>query len=257
MLNTIQESNVYRANYFLSFLCVVFPLVGILLLWNKIYSDTSLVGGYNKTLMITYFILATLIGELVAPCIWREISIDIKDGGLSKHLLKPLQYHWYNFSIYMGDKVPYSLAGFIVIGILVFIFKSSFYFQTNLCNLILFFLAVSLGIFLGWQISYLLSLTSFWLEDNSGLFGITNVGFAILMGSLLPLDLFPRIVSNIAFFLPFPYLLYFPVKIYLGKIPLDEIVYHIGFQFMWILILLLVNRIVWRKGIRKYSAVGG
>lgn len=55
-----KEGVQYRLNYLLSFLCVVFPLLAIVLLWNTVYVEVELVKGYTKSMMITYYILAAL-----------------------------------------------------------------------------------------------------------------------------------------------------------------------------------------------------
>lgn len=257
IINTIQECQVYRLNHFLSFLCVALPLIGVLLLWNTIYSQTENIGGYTSTMMITYFILAIWVGEITAPCLWGDISQDIKDGKLSQYLSMPLSYHWYNFSVYLGAKIPYSIVGMLITCMVIVFTKDKFFFQLNAIYLTLFFVVIVLAFFLGYQITYLLSLVAFWLEDASGPFQITSVATTILMGSLVPLDLLPDSISYISKFLPFQYLLYFPVKIYLGKVSNNSIISGIFCLLLWIVVFFFLNKLIWKKGIKRYSAVGG
>jgi ABC-2 type transport system permease protein len=56
---------------------------------------------------------------------------------------------------------------------------------------------------------------------------------------------------------PFPYQLYFPVSLYLGKVSGADLIRGFTIQAGWVLIMYCMARFVWNRGIRKYSAVGG
>ena len=55
---------------------------------------------------------------------------------------------------------------------------------------------------------------------------------------------------------PFPYQLYFPVSVYMGKAKPDEAVRGLALQFLSVLWDGLA-RFAWSRGIKHYSAVGG
>ena len=57
--------------------------------------------------------------------------------------------------------------------------------------------------------------------------------------------------------LPFPYLLFFPVNIYLGRVTSAELWQGLLVQACWVAAAYVLARLVWGRGIRKYSAVGG
>ena len=61
-------------------------------------------------------------------------------------------------------------------------------------------------------------------------------------------------LTKIAEFLPFRYLVYFPISIYLGKIenPLPSF----AILIVWIILFLVLSRILLMRGIRRYEAVG-
>jgi ABC-2 type transport system permease protein len=56
---------------------------------------------------------------------------------------------------------------------------------------------------------------------------------------------------------PFPYLLFFPVSIYLGQINEEAIWRGLCIQGAWVLIFFLIAQAIWKRGIRKYAAFGG
>lgn len=251
-----QEGAQYRLNYLLSFLCVIFPLLAIVLLWNTVYSEVEVVKGYTKSMMVTYYVLAALIGDLVAVVLWMDITSDIRDGTLSNYLLRPINYRIYNFCVKMAANAGYSLIALGVIIVFIYLFARDF-FLPNLSYLFMFLIALCFSIVLGFEITYFLSLSAFWIKENTSLFYCTNFLIPILMGSILPLDLFPLPIYKIVEYLPFKCLLYFPINIFLEKLSLKEISFGFILQIMWILISHFAGDWIWQRGIRRYSAVGG
>jgi len=75
--------------------------------------------------------------------------------------------------------------------------------------------------------------------------------------SLFPINILPPALAHILNFTPFPYLLYFPVNVYLGAIKGLDLAQGLAIQFAWLAFFWLLSQFVWRRGIKKYSAVGG
>jgi ABC-2 type transport system permease protein len=68
---------------------------------------------------------------------------------------------------------------------------------------------------------------------------------------MLPTPLF-----TIAQFSPFTYLIYFPVKVYLGQLSPLQIILGMGIAFGWIILLYLFTKFIWKKGLKEYTAQG-
>ena len=64
-------------------------------------------------------------------------------------------------------------------------------------------------------------------------------------------------VAQVLNYTPFPYLLFFPVSIYLGQTTGEALVRGLVIQACWLAIAYGLARFVWSRGIKKYSAVGG
>ena len=80
---------------------------------------------------------------------------------------------------------------------------------------------------------------------------------AVMSGYLVPLDLFPKAVQQIALVLPFRFLLSFPVELMLGKLTRGGALGLLGAQWAYVAAALLATNLVWRAGLRRYSAYGG
>jgi ABC-2 type transport system permease protein len=63
-------------------------------------------------------------------------------------------------------------------------------------------------------------------------------------------------VRDILWFLPFRYTMSFPVELLMGRLRLREILLGIAIQWIWVTALYALNRWVWHRGLRRYSAVG-
>src|SRR5262249_33596327 len=84
------------------------------------------------------------------------------------------------------------------------------------------------------------------------------LGFSnILSGYLVPLDLFPHAVRDVAAWLPFRFQLSFPVELMLGRWTEAQALQLLGVQWLYVVFLLACTRFAWRSGLRYYAAYGG
>ena len=74
---------------------------------------------------------------------------------------------------------------------------------------------------------------------------------------MFPLDLLPAPLLKALYCTPFPYQLFFPVNIYLGRTTGVALYQGLVVQAAWVVAMYFFARLVWSRGIRKYSAVGG
>jgi viologen exporter family transport system permease protein len=77
-----------------------------------------------------------------------------------------------------------------------------------------------------------------------------------LSGQVAPLSLFPFPVQVAATLLPFRWVIGFPVELLLGRLTLGEALVGFAAQGVWLVLSLALLKIVWRAGVRQYSAVG-
>ena len=254
---SIQEAAAYRLNHFLSFVVIAVPLAVILLLWDKVYGEHQLLASLTRNEVLTYFILTRWLFELTGPAVWWEITSDIHDGTLSFHLLRPENYQTYHFAAILGSKLPYSTVGLLVILPFVLLLGESFVFPTSWLIWMGFFLSSLLAVVLNYQLTYLFSLTAFWLEEGTAVNILADIVIPFAMGNILPLSFLPPTVEGFLQRLPFQYLLYFPASVYLDQLSQNQITQGVLTQIFWIIILFLLNKSVWKKGLRRFTAVGG
>jgi ABC-2 type transport system permease protein len=122
-------------------------------------------------------------------------------------------------------------------------------------------LAVGLSIFLSWLISFswrfLINLTSFWTPNARGILRFFFVLSWFFSGFLMPLRFFPEWVIRISYLMPFPHMINTVVEIYLGVLDQSEILLALGYQVIWVLILIAAGQIVLRRGVHRLVILGG
>ena len=138
--------------------------------------------------------------------------------------------------------------------ILFFVLYPQAFWIPNLGNFILFFLAVNLAFALRFIIQYTFAMFAFWTERASSIQNLWTLFYLFLSGYIAPLEVFPEPIKQIVLFTPFPYVLNFPASLLVG-IPTD-----IGRGFLsiigWFMLFLGLNRILWRRGLKRYSGMG-
>jgi len=101
---------------------------------------------------------------------------------------------------------------------------------------------------------YTLAMFAFWTEKASSIQEVIFLVNLFLSGAIAPLELFPPEMRAIALWTPFPYIINFPASIITGlKV---NVLHSFGMILMWVVIFSIVNRWLWRKGLKQYSGMG-
>lgn len=253
------ERMAYRINFFMEILSGIFSSLIVILLWIAVYryADQQIIGGYSLSEMVTYLLGGGLINTFILTTAENpETSQNIQDGTLSAFLLKPLSPYGIWLARDLGSKTFFLLlgvGGYIVVALF---FREKLILINNIELLALFIISLILASLLQFLFFESLSLLAFWVENTYGMRFSMRVVMEITGGAIIPISFFPIILQKIFWALPFPFLIYFPMQIYLGKIPSSIIIEEFLKEITWIGALGLLNRIIWRKGVKQYTAMG-
>ena len=208
--------------------------------------------------MISYYLLVTIIDTLTAvnEDDW-QIAADIKDGNISQFLLKPINYLTYRLCLFCSGKVIFAAASLLPVGLFVFFMRKYMVAPPDAIALGSCALSTILAGLLQFFMSYTMALSAFWLLEVSTLIFIIFAFEYIAGGHLFPLNILPPAIEHVLNFTPFPYLLFFPVTMYLGQVKGAALLQGLCIQAAWTISFYLLAKLVWSRGIRKYSAVGG
>jgi ABC-2 type transport system permease protein len=114
---------------------------------------------------------------------------------------------------------------------------------------------------LAWALRFLwgywLALLSFWASRADALLSLQESLVFLLGGQVAPIALLPAGMQQLAIALPFRYMLSFPVEILVGQTSGKAIWTGLAIQCAWLLLALAICLVLWRAGLKRYSAVGG
>ena len=255
----IQNQLVYPANFLFRACFGLLPLIATISLWRTVYAGgSSTISGYTLAQMVSYYLVVTLVDMLTAvnEDDW-QIAADIREGNISQFLLKPIDYLSYRLALFVSGRAIYTSVALLPVALFILIQRDYFVLPGDLGTLGWFLVSVILTAFLQFFMAYTMALLAFWVLEVSTFIFILFAFEYIAGGHLFPLDILPPPLLKALSFTPFPYQLYFPVSIYVGKSTGAALYQGLAIQAFWVLAAYGLARFIWAQGIRKYSAVGG
>jgi ABC-2 type transport system permease protein len=257
----IQNNLTYRFNFLVRTLFGFIPLIAILYVWRAIYAGKetgAMVGSYTLGDMISYYLLITLVDALTAvnEDDW-QIAADIKDGNISQFLLKPVDYLTFRLCLFFSGRLTYLAVAALPLVVFFLCLHQYLVPPSTVSAFAWFLVSIVLTALLQFFMSYTMAMLAFWVLEVSTFIFILFAFEYIASGHLFPLDILPPALQRVMHFTPFPYQLYFPVSIYMGKVTGLQLLAGLATQIFWVIAMYSLARLAWGRGIRKYSAVGG
>jgi ABC-2 type transport system permease protein len=254
----LQSNVVYRWNFAVRGGFSFFHLAVVFVLWRAAYAGTATIGGFGFDATLTYFVTLIVLQFFISA--FNEdyqISDEIRNGLINQFLLKPINYFLYRLSIFSAARLvsgalillPLALALPWLRGYLVWP-QEAWRWQLGVP-------AMAMGALIQFTIAYCFGLMTFWFLEIQGFVILSLAVESILGGQMFPLDLLPPAVFRAAQWLPFYYQMYFPAAILTGRIGRTLAVSGLGLQAGWCVILLGLGQFLWRRGLRRHTAVGG
>ena len=255
----LQSNLVYRANFAVRGFFSLFHLTVVFILWGAAYAGSPSIGGFSFGQTLTYFLVMLVMQFFVGA--FNEdyqISEEIRNGLINQFLLKPINYFLYRFSIFVAARLVTGVLILLPLLVAVPLLHDYLTLPHDLWRIALGVPAMALSAVIQFSIAYCFGMLTFWFLDIQGFVILSMAMESILGGQMFPLDLLPAGVFRVAQFLPFYYQTYFPVAILTGRIQDIGLVWQgLGVQLGWVVLLLGLNQVLWTRGLRRHTAVGG
>ena len=124
-------------------------------------------------------------------------------------------------------------------------------------RVLLFFVSLFLGMGIKFGIQYLFSLLCFYTDNSYGVTKAREVLTNFFSGALLPLVMFPGVLRKVVEVLPFQGIVFTPCSIFIGTFSMEESLWRIGGQAVWIGVLWVCGTLFWKKASGVISLYGG
>jgi viologen exporter family transport system permease protein len=255
----LQNTFVYRWNYFLRALFGLIPLAGTVFLWRAVFEERGGgLHGYDYSSMIYYYLLTLLVSNLVTPTEdeW-QIAADIREGQINALLTKPMSYLAYRLSIFLSGRLVYTFVTLPPIALIFFYFRDYIVLPQDPLTYLFATISIVMAAFIQFFITYSLAMMAFWVLEISTIVFIVYSFEYFLGGQMFPIDIMPVGIQAVMKWLPFYYELFCPVAIFLGRLQGAALAEALAIQSGWLLLAWAAARAMWKRGLGHYQAVGG
>lgn len=255
IVQQFQQQVQYRASLFLYALFSFIRPIIFLAAWVAVAdSQGGQLGAMSRADLAGYFVITIVVTHLGTAWDYYEFEWEIRSGRLSPKLLRPL--HPINYSIVANIlwKLMTSVAVVPVAILVALTFEARF--TTQPWHLAVGAMSVLLGAALQFVFGWVFASVAFWTTRVHAVVTLYQRTGFIFSGQIAPLTLLPGPLLAVAFALPFAYMLGVPSEILRGGPDLPAALLMVGGQVVWLAVGIVLYRIVWRAGLRQYSAVG-
>lgn len=234
--------------------------------WASAYAGATEIAGYTMRMSVWYFIIAE-IPSFGFGRFFSTLSRDMKSGQVAYLLARPYDFIGYNLAEKLGGSLIEAgiilaeglAVGLVLVGLPPAVAASS---PSGSVPLVLEFarmgfLVVSLLLagLLNYFLQMTIAMTAFWLEENEAFYWIFQK-FALVVGTLIPIEFLPEQAARLAVWTPFSYLSYAPARIMVA-FSLAEALSLVARQALWVILALMLARAVFASGSRRLSVNGG
>ncbi len=252
---TLASMLAYRAMLLIWMIGQVLEPLVYLIVWSVVSNvNGGSVGNYNAGEFAAYYLLLMLVNQVTYTWVMYEFEYRIREGQLSFSLLRPVHPIHSDIADNISSKLITTPVMIAAAGGLSLIFHPALSPQPWAIGL--FFPALALAFALRFMLEWTLALSAFWTTRV----GAANQTYFIVMlflsGQFAPLSLLPAPVQVVADILPFRWLVSFPLELITGRLEVRQALVGLGAQAGWLVISYFLFRLVWRAGLKVYSAVG-
>lgn len=254
--NTFKLGLVYRFSMLMQIFTGILMVLLLKILWTAIYAGRADINGYTISSILTYFVMSRSIMAFTENRIDREVGRSILSGVFLNELISPM-----DLQLYFGFKsFGECTRKFIFDGVPLFIISCFFIniiIPRDIYTYLYFFISLIFAFFINVNINFIVGIVACWVKGVEGLMHIKDFIIMLFSGLLIPINFYPQVVLNILDYLPFKFITYIPIQIYLQAYKPSEIMLFFVQQIFWIVVFYCIGFIVMKTGLKKLVIYGG
>jgi ABC-2 type transport system permease protein len=246
----------YRANLLMYLAYWVVSPVVYLAVWSAVANAQGDVQGLTANDFVTYYMTLLLVDVLTSDITLHILAYKIQDGTLSGELLRPVH------PILTGTLVnnlafkALTFAALVPIWIVIYLLMRPDFSEVTAQSVLLTAPAIVFGFGISFFMNSTLTSIAFWTTRVYGINEFFYVLSVLFSGQFVPLTLMPPAIQQIAQFLPFQLTRYFPTMLVLNRLTPEQVVQNYALAVFWLIALAGIFLVVWRAGVKRFSAVG-
>ncbi|MEX2138080.1 MAG: ABC-2 family transporter protein [Pirellulales bacterium] len=272
----IEERLVYRGDFALGTLMRFLPIVTQIFLWTAVFAAVrettsgasggiQTIAGYTRDDFIAYYLL-TMVARAFSsmPGLASGIARSIRDGSVKKYLTQPVDMVGFLLLSRIAHKLVYYAVALVPFALVFYLCREFFPTTPDATGWLAFIASLLMAFALGYFMETAIGMIGFWFLEVSSLLFVYMLFIFFLSGHMFPIDMLDgvKLVGEVSWgdvvrLLPLHYLAYFPSAVFLGKVQGAELVTGLWIELAWIVFFIVVCRVAFHRGLRRYSAFGG
>lgn len=246
----------YRLRYFTGIVTYFIYVSVYYFIWKAIYEHSTSIEGFDFTHLLTYIGVGWIIRSFYFNNIDQDLAYQVMEGRLAMDLVKPVNIQMMYVARAAGESV-FRLALLTVPTAVVLFLVYPLRLPASVGHAGAFLVSVGLSFLIVAAINFAVGTFALRLQSILGLLRAKFFLLELFSGLLLPMTFFPRVVQKVLDLMPFQYISYIPMLIYLGKLQGAGLARAIALQVFWVAVLLVIGDGLWRWSSRKVIIQGG
>src|SRR5258708_13953085 len=183
----LQSNLVHRRIFALGETFSILQLAVVFILWGAAFRGQTDIGGFSLPQTITYF-LTLLIAQFFIGAFNEDyqISEEIRNGLINQFLLKPINYFFYRFTIFLSARLVSGLLALLPVIIAYPFLKPYLAFPDESWRLFLGMPALLMASLIQFSIAYCFGLLTFWFLDIQSFVILSLAVETLLGGQMFP-----------------------------------------------------------------------
>ena len=246
----------YRLRYYTGIFTYLIYVSIYYFIWRAIFAHSSHIEGFDFGQILTYIAVGWIIRSFYFNNIDQDLANQVSEGTLVMNLIKPVNLQLSMIARALGESVfrlAFLTAPTTVVLFLVYPVRR----PASLVHFAAFFLSSVLSFLIVAGMNFAVGTLAIRLKSILGLLRAKYFLLELFSGLLLPISFFPGAFQKMLAVMPFQYISYIPVLLYLGKINGSRIPVELGLQAFWVAALLGIGHAMWRWSSRKITIQGG
>lgn len=243
----------YKSAFCMTLINVSIRIYAYSMLWMTLYrQNASLFGNIDLNQMLLYSIFSISLSQSFTwwdgPHIYVEENV--RNGRIICDLLKPMELKTQLFLRTLSS----TLVNLCIVTIPSFLISVCILKLKLNVNIIEGLITLMLGFLLLFSMNYILSLICFLSFDLEGYLYVFHAFIAFCSGQVVPLWFYPDFLLKIINWLPFKYVFYEPLLLFIQN---GHLFSTICFQVAWIAFLSFIGHFLWKYVSKKVIVQGG
>lgn len=251
------EATTYRAELFLWVMGTLLPFI-LMGVWMEAARQGDF--GMTPADFARYFFAVFLVRNLTLIYVVFEFENDVVQGRLSMYLLQPLDPMWRYIGSHLAERMA-RLPFLVILAAIFFVLYPEALrgWHITPTGLAMGLLAIAMTFVMRFAVEYCFAMMAFWTERAHAVEQLWALPYIFLSGLIAPMEVYEQYSPTLARVLmltPFPYLIYFPSRLLTGGEVNVSIAQGFGVLVGWTVVFYLLSRLLWRIGLKQYSAMG-